>query len=182
MNYPTRVHTVMAFAIIAFCSSPATAAELPSPCRQVTGIVAQIDCLQDQQDLLTRVLQIEQTRTQIESLRMEQQAFSAPPIPEEVIVAASDDESHIVAEQIAWFDQQLEIYAVIGSGEQMTAYARLDGREYRLREGDSVRLARVIEVHPRGVELEVFGHELQVGLAGRIPPATVAEVESTHAE
>ena len=154
---------------MAFFCSLAAAGELPPPCRQISGVVAQLDCLQDQQDLLTRVLQIEQTRTQIQALRLEQEALNAPP-PLEVI-AGDDDESHVVAEQIAWFDQQLEVYAVIGSGAQMTAYARLDGRGYRLQEGDSLRLARVVSVHPRGIELEVYGRIIEVGLAGR-PPAS----------
>ena len=172
---------IMRFTLILVLSPLlATANELPTPCRQFSGVVAQIDCLQDQQDLLTRVLQIEQTRTQIEALRLEQETLSAPPVLEEVIAAGEDDESHVVAEQIAWFDQQLEVYAVIGSGAQMTAYARLDGREYRLREGDSLRLARVVAVHPRGIELEVYGHAIEVGLAGR-PPAT-ADAQTNDGE
>ena len=177
MNSSTRAQLLTILALIPL---PSAAAELPSPCRQVPGVVAQLDCLQDQQDLLTRVLQIEQTRTQIEALRLEQETLNAPPVLEEVIAAGEDDESHIVAEQIAWFDQQLEVYAVIGSGAQMTAYARLDGREYRLQEGDSLRLARVVAVHPRGIELEVYGHAIEIGLAGR-PPAT-AEAETNDGE
>ena len=157
---------------MAFCSSLAVAGELPAPCRQVSGVVAQIDCLQDQQDLLTRVLQIEQTRAQIETLRVEREALGAPPMPEQTA-----DEAHAASEQIAWFDQQLEVYAVIGSGGQMTAYARLDGREYRLREGDFMRLARVVDVHSRGVELEIFGRGFQVGLAGR---PVLAKAEETN--
>ncbi len=166
---------------MAFCSSLAAAGELPTPCRQISGFVAQIDCLQDHQDLLARVLQIEQTRTKIEALRLERETLGAPPMPEEVI-GAVNDEPHAAKEQIAWFDQQLEVYAVIGGGEQMTAYARLDGRQYRLREGDFIRLARVVDVHSRGLKLEVFGHELKVGLAGRISSSAATELESANAE
>ena len=74
-------------------------------------------------------------------------------------------------ERANWFDQQLEVYAVVGTPQEMTAYARLEGREYRLREGDSIRLARVLKVHSRGVELSVAGHEISVGLSGRSRPA-----------
>ena len=74
-------------------------------------------------------------------------------------------------ERANWFDQELEVYAVVGPPSALTAYARLDGREYRLREGDSIRLARVLKVHSRGVELSVAGHEISVGLSGRSRPA-----------
>lgn len=152
-------------------SSLALATELPSACRQLSGFVAQLDCLQDQQDLLSRLLQIEQTKTQIEVHRLEREELNAPPMLNDLIAAGANEETDIVAEQIAWFDQQLQVYAVIGNGETMTAYARLGGREYRLQEGDWIHLARVSTVHARGIELLLYEHTVEVGLAGRATDA-----------
>ena len=83
----------------------------------------------------------------------------------------SDSEMSPAVVRANWFDQELEVYAVVGPPSTLTAYARLDGREYRLREGDSIRLARVLKVHSRGVELSVAGHEISIGLSGRSQPA-----------
>ena len=41
----------------------------------------------------------------------------------------SDPEMRSTIERANWFDQELEVYAVVGSPAALTAYARLDGRE-----------------------------------------------------
>ena len=69
-------------------------------------------------------------------------------------------------ERVNWFDQNLEIYAIVGNEESRIAHVRLEGREYRLRIGDQVRLATVIQIDPRAVHLAIPGVEFSLGLSG----------------
>ncbi len=160
----------------------ANATPVPAPCHDIEKQVALLDCLQDQQDLLEQILIYEQTRTQIERIRQEQAQMTAPqPIVPEPVVESAETESELAAAQIAWFDQQLEVYAVIGNDQSRTAYARLDGREYRLKEGDSLRLAKILRVHPRSVELSILNHSFEIGLSGRNLTTTQVQVKNDNA-
>jgi len=156
---------------LAVASGLLSAAEVPEPCRSMPS-ASQLDCLQDQQEMLQHVLDYERTRGEVERLRQENQELYAP-APLKVLPAPTegnpekDANDAVVTEQIAWFDQALEVYAVVGSFDARTAYVRLEGREYRLRSGDALRGAQVIAVHPRGIQLSFFGHEIDIGLSTR---------------
>lgn len=136
--------------------------EIPSVCDDQSGTVALIDCLQSQQEILRSVLEYQQLAAKIYEIRSVQ-----PNTPPQI----SDDKSATQQvpgmDRVNWFDQNLEVYAITGSPESLIAYARLAGREYRLQPGDIIRLARVLKVHPRGVDLLVAGHEISIGLSGQ---------------
>lgn len=140
--------------------------EIPQICNEVSGTVALLDCLKSQQDVLRRVLEYEELAAKISEIQT--QSSGAPPQPTDVSSDDRDDADTAI-NRINWFDQNLEVYAIVGSPGKLTAYARLDGREFRLKTGDSIRLARVTEVHSRGINLWVSGHEVSVGLSGRTP-------------
>ncbi len=145
--------------------------EIPAVCSSSSGTVALLDCLQNQQDILRRVLEYQQLVAKISEIHS---SHSSPP-PQ---VSAQDEahESNPGMDRVNWFDQNLEVYAIVGNADGLTAYARLDGREYRLRNGDSIRLALVTEVHPRGMRLLVSGHEISIGLSGRSTPQQTDKV------
>ena len=138
---------------------------VPPVCNQNLGIVALLDCLKSQQEILQRVLEYEELAAKLSELQT--QYNKPPPQP-----ADTDDNdsgsSDSIIDRINWFDQNLEVYAIVGSPKALTAYARLEGREFRLKAGDSIRLARVTDVHSRGIDLWVSGHEVSVGLSGRM--------------
>ncbi len=137
------------------------ASQIPTVCRERTHDVALIDCLQSQLEILQHVLNYHQTVAKITGILSEQDSHA----PSAIEPAASD--SNPTIDRINWFDQHLQIYAIVGSPDKLTALARLDGRQFRLQEGDSIRLARVKEVHPRGLKLVLSGHEISIGLSGR---------------
>ena len=145
--------------------------QIPPQCQGAVGTVALIDCLRNQQEIISQLHEYYSITAQIRKLQAEQGAANAPPAALPSADHDSDPEMSSAIERANWFDQELEVYAVVGPPSTLTAYARLDGREYRLREGDSIRLARVLKVHSRGVELSVAGHEISVGLSGRSRPA-----------
>lgn len=136
--------------------------EIPPVCDGQSGTVALIDCLQNQQEILRRVLEYQQLVAKISEIRSIQ-PNTPPQIPED----KSATQQVPGMDRVNWFDQNLEVYAITGSPDVLTAYARLAGREYRLQPGDFIRLARVLKVHPRGVDLLVAGHEISIGLSGR---------------
>ena len=139
--------------------------QLPPPCRQYNSTVALIDCLLNQQEILQQVVKYYDLAAKLATLQDEIQ--SEPPASDIPDLASPQAQGDPVIERVNWFDQQLEVYAVVGTSQELTAHARLEGREYRLREGDLIRLARVIKVHRRGVDLSVSGHEISIGLSGQ---------------
>ena len=165
---------IIEFLLIFLASAQIHAAEpvqIPPPCQGAVGTVALIDCLRNQQEIISQLHEYYSITAQIRKLQAEQGSANDPPAAITPADLDSDAEMSSAIVRANWFDQELEVYAVVGSPSELTAYARLDGRVYRLREGDSVRLARVLKVHSRGVELSVAGHEISVGLSGRTQPA-----------
>ena len=140
--------------------------QIPPQCQGAAGTVALIDCLRNQQEIISQLHEYYSITAKIIKLQEELgNANAAPALSSDN--RDSDSEMSPAVMRANWFDQELEVYAVVGPPSALTAYARLDGREYRLREGDSIRLARVLKVHSRGVELSVAGHEISIGLSGR---------------
>lgn len=136
---------------------------IPSACNEASGTVALLDCLKSQQDVLQQILEYEELAAKLSELQTLDGKSPAPPTADN----DNPDNSDSTIDRINWFDQNLEVYAIVGSPGTLTAYARLDGREFRLKTGDSIRLARVTDVHSRGIDLWVSGHEVSVGLSGR---------------
>lgn len=136
--------------------------EIPPVCNNQSGTVALIDCLQNQQEILRRVLEYQQLVAKISEIRSIQ-PNTPPQIPDDKSATQQDPGM----DRVNWFDQNLEVYAITGSPESLTAYVRLAGRDYRLQPGDVIRLARVLKVHSRGVDLLVAGHEISIGLSGQ---------------
>ena len=156
--------------LIFFAAAQIHAAEpiqIPRQCQGADGTVALIDCLRNQQEIISQLHEYYSITAQIRKLQAEIGTANEPPDALPSTNLANDPEMSPAIVRANWFDQELEVYAVVGAPSALTAYARLDGREYRLREGDSIRLARVLKVHSRGVELSVAGHEISVGLSGR---------------
>ena len=165
---------IIEFLLIFLASAQIHAAEpvqVPPQCQGAVGTVALIDCLRNQQEIISQLYEYYSITAQIRKLQAEQGTANDPPAAITPVDRDSDPEMSSAIVRANWFDQELEVYAVVGSPSTLTAYARLDGREYRLREGDSIRLARVLKVHSRGVELSVAGHEISVGLSGRTQSA-----------
>ncbi len=133
--------------------------DLPHDCRSSTSTVALLDCLQNHQDLLQAILSYQELLSQIDKIKTDRtEAKFIPPAPE-----PEKDNALVRAK---WFDENLQVFAIIGNPESLTAYARLGDHEYRLQEGDVIRLARVSNVHPRGIDLSISGVELSIGLSG----------------
>ena len=160
--------------LIFFVSAQIHAAEpvqIPPKCQGADGTVALIDCLRNQQEIISQLHEYYSITAKVRKLQAEQGTADDPPAALSSDNRDSDSEMSPAVVRANWFDQELEVYAVVGPPSTLTAYAKLDGREYRLREGDSIRLARVLKVHSRGVELSVAGHEISIGLSGRSQPA-----------
>ncbi len=151
--------------VLAFIASPPVHAQqfpgIPQACSDSSGTVALLDCLHNQKDILQRVLEYQQLAAKISELNLNHN--SPPP---QVLDDESADDPEPGMDRVNWFDQNLKVYAIAGTQDALIAYARLDGREYRLQAGDSIRLAQVTEVHPRGIHLLVSGHHISVGLSG----------------
>ena len=124
--------------------------QIPPQCQGAVGTVALIDCLRNQQEIISQLHDYYSISAKIRKLQEEQGTANNPPAAIDPATRDSDQEMSADIERANWFDQELEVYAVIGPPSTLTAYARLDGREYRLQEGDSIRLARVLKVHSRG--------------------------------
>ena len=144
--------------------------QIPPQCQGALGTVALIDCLRNQQEIISQLHEYYSITAKIRKLQEELGNANAAPAALAAGNRDSDSEMSPAVVRANWFDQELEVYAVVGPPSALTAYARLDGREYRLQEGDSIRLARVLKVHSRGVELSVAGHEISIGLSGRSRP------------
>ena len=161
--------------LIFLASTQIHAAELvqiPPQCQGAVGTVALIDCLRNQQEIISQLHEYYSITAQIRKLQAEQGAANAPPAALPSADRDSDPEMSSAIVRANWFDQELEVYAVIGHATGNDCVCPTRRREYRLREGDSIRLARVLKVHSRGVELSVAGHEISIGLSGRsIQPA-----------
>ena len=169
---------IIEFLLIFLASAQIHAAEpaqIPPQCQGAVGTVALIDCLRNQQEIISQLHDYYSIAAKIRNLQAEQGTANDPPAALNPADRDSDPETSSAIVRANWFDQELEVYAVVGPPSTLTAYARLDGREYRLREGDSIRLARVLKVHSRGVELLVAGHEISIGLSGRSIQADAKE-------
>lgn len=134
---------------------------IPPECRKLSHTVALIDCLQNQLEILQYALDYHEMASKITSLLSNQSSLAPAAIEKKSI------ESELVLDRINWFDQNLEIYAIVGTPGNLTALGRLNGRHYRLKEGDSVRFAKVKTIHPRGVTLTFSDREFSIGLSGR---------------
>ena len=175
MEFMSRATVLIMSLVLLEVAHSSDVGQLPPPCRQYTSTVALIDCLQSQQEILQQVVKYYDLAAKLAALQDEIQ--SKPPASDIPDLKSSQAQSDPVIERVNWFDQQLEVYAVVGTPQELTAYARLEGREYRLREGDSFRLARVTKVHPRGVDLSVSGHEISIGLSGQTARLVEAAVD-----
>ena len=145
----------------------ATSVQIPAECADATGTIAVIDCLKNQGDIQRHLLEYLELKIRISEIQANLQDKFIPQVTENSI--DSDSSTHLdpLVERTNWFDQQLEVYAIAGTPASLTAYARLDGREYRLQQGDSIRLATVVEVQPRQIVLSIFDRQIIVGLASR---------------
>ncbi len=153
-------------ACLCLCFASAAQAQqppiIPSICSDHSGTVALLDCLQNQKDILSRILEYQQLAAQI----LEIQTVGTGTVPQ-APVEQNLDRPEPGMDRVNWFDQNLEIYAIVGNPNALVAYARLDGREYRLKKNDTIRLARVIDVYQRGVTLKILDHEISVEISGR---------------
>ena len=158
-------------------SQAESALSVPDACQEsAASTVALLDCLQTQQEIMRHILDYESLLQQAQELRL-QRTEPPPPHTDQVTTASETDSRDPVTERVNWFDRNLEVYAIVGSDESRTAHARLEGREYRLRPGDQLRLATVIRIDPRTLYLAIPGAEFPVSLSGsggssRTPPAT----------
>ena len=134
---------------------------VPAECEKSLGAVALLDCLQVQHDILQAILEYQELLTRIEQAKSERTNVTlAPP------AAAEEPQQEEALIRANWFDENLQVYAIVGKPQQMTAYARLNGHEYRLQEGDVIRLAKVAKIHTRGIELSVSGYLMSIGISG----------------
>ncbi len=168
-------------AILAPWASPAlaeSALTVPDACQESAhSTVALLDCLQTQQELMRHILDYETLLQQAQEMR-QQRTEPAPPHTDQVTTAAETDAWNQVMERVNWFDRNLEVYAIVGTGDSRTAHARLEGREYRLRLGDQLRLATVVRIDPRTLYLSIPGAEFPVSLSGSGGPLTKSPVDS----
>ncbi len=165
--------------ILGFCLLGAeadTSNSNPPVCQKASGSAVElIDCLQTQQEILQNILAYEKLQLEADELR-NQRNEPAPLHPESAPAPSdADDEWNAAMERVNWFDQNLAVYAIVGSAGSRVAYCRLEGRDYSLRAGDRIRLARVILIEPRAVHLELSGVEFAVGLSGPIPVLPAGE-------
>ena len=147
-------------ALSAALASTSATADLPIPpdCQSDLRAIAVIDCMQTHIDILRLAKEYQELVERIEQSKASQIATPAPTNQSFPTPASA---------RVKWFDENLEVYAITGQEEELIAHARLAGREYRLQPGDAVRLARVVNVHPRGIELAIAGTEISIGLSGR---------------
>ncbi len=143
------------------------AVQLPSECNQSQTTIAAIDCLQSQKDIQKQLLEYLEIKAKISEIHTTIQERFTPATGDIVQNDETLQRSDPVADRANWFDQNMVVYAIAGKDNALTAYASLDGLEYRLQKGDSIRLAKVIEVHPRQIVLSILDHEIIIGLAGR---------------
>lgn len=134
--------------------------DLPLPCRADLRPLPLMNCLHEQQNIMQAVLNYHELRAKVARSQAErldaELKVSTPPTPE-------PDNS---LSRVQWFDENLQVYAIAGEPGNLTAYARIKEHEYRLQRDDVIRLAKVQDVHSRGVDLVVFGNEISIGLSG----------------
>ena len=147
-------------ALSAALASATATADLPIPadCQSDLRAIAVIDCMQTHIDILRLAKEYQEL---IERIEQSKSAATDTPAP------TNQSSPNPASARVNWFDENLEVYAITGQEEELIAHARLAGREYRLQPGDAVRLARVVNVHPRGIELAIAGTEISIGLSGR---------------
>ena len=141
-------------------SSTQRLSNLPPPCRADLRPVPLLNCLQEQHTIMQAVLNYHELRTRVAKSQSERVEA------ERNIQYSPDPEPDNSISRVQWFDENLQIYAIVGQSDQLTAYARLDGHEYRLQQNDVIRLAEVKKIDLRGVELSVFGNLIYIGLSG----------------
>ncbi len=160
-----RLTELTSIVCLSFClSAKAEATQLPSECREAAGTIAIIDCLENQRDIQSKLLEYLELSLRITEIQTHLETVFTPPMP----VSSKPQppsESDLSAEQAAWFEQEIEVYAIAGGTDNLTAHVRLENREYRLQRGDSVRLAKIVDVLPRKVIFDVLTHRFEVGLA-----------------
>lgn len=140
---------------------------VPPVCRQsAASTVALVDCLQTQQDILEHIINYESLMLQADVAHRQRMDLEPPHPDRQTSPSSAANARGPTTERVDWFDQNLEIYAIVGDGDSRTAHARLSGREYRLRVGDQVRLATVILIERRTVHLAIPGSEFSIGLSG----------------
>ncbi len=156
-----------AIVCLSFClSAKAEATRLPSECREADGTIEIIDCLENQRDIQSKLLEYLELSLRITEIQTHLDTVFTPPMPVST-QPQPPSESDLSAEQATWFEQEIEVYAIAGGADTLTAYVRLGDREYRLQRGDSVRQAKIVDVLPRKVIFDVLNHSFEVGLAGR---------------
>ena len=103
--------------LIFLASTQIHAAELvqiPPQCQGAVGTVALIDCLRNQQEIISQLHEYYSITAQIRKLQAEQGAANAPPAAVPSADRDSDPEMSSAIERANWFDQELEVYAVVG--------------------------------------------------------------------
>ena len=126
-----------------------------------------VDCLQTQQEILKQIIDYESLMLQADVVNNQRMDLEPPPLDQQISSSSENTARDSVTERVAWFNQNLEIYAITGSGNSRTAHARMSGREYRLRTGDQIRRATVMLIEPRTVHLAIPGGiEFSIGLSG----------------
>ncbi len=168
-------------AVFSSWTSPAqaeSALTVPDAClKSAHSTVALLDCLQTQQELMQHILDYETLLLKAQEMR-QQHTEPAPPHTEQIATESETDAWNQIMERVNWFDRNLEVYAIVGSGDSRTAHARLEGREYRLRLGDQLRLATVVRIDPRTLYLSITGAEFPVSLSGSGGSLTKPPVDS----
>lgn len=140
---------------------------VPKVCQQyAASTVDLVDCLQTQQDILKQIIDYESLMLQADVVNNQRMDLEPPHPGEQTSSSSANTARDSVTDRVAWFDQNLEIYAITGSGDSRTAHARMSGREYRLHTGDQVRRATVMLIEPRTVRLSIPGVEFSIGLTG----------------
>lgn len=162
MRTANRIVALTASILVATATELATSdSVIPESCNDERPL-AVIDCLSTQIELLKlavehRELLVRMSRTNI---------HETPPAPSPA--DTEDEKTSAISERAAWFDEYLQIYAISGLGDARVAHANLDGREYRLRAGDTIRLAKVLAVHDAGIELSISdAKNVTIGLGAR---------------
>ena len=144
--------------------------DVPTPCMEATSTIAVLDCLHNQQSILQQIFNYHTLVAKISKIQSENKS----PAPQASLATENQKNEHVL-DRINWFDQHMEVYAIVGSPEDLIAYARLDGNEYRLKKGDSIRLALVSNVYQRGIDLVISGHKVSIGLSGRSSIPTIGD-------
>ncbi len=148
----TANRIVVMTAGILFASEVPTASAdyaIPESCTTDPRPVAVIDCMHTQIELLTLAVEHRELLVRLSQTTVQETPPAPQPVTDEV------EGTGATTERAAWFDEHLQVYAISGIGNDRVAHATLDGREYRLRAGDAIRLAKVLEITDTGIELGI---------------------------